>query len=121
MDKNKKTFQVPTLLAFAAIVAIIVIVGVRAVSYTHLLNIFFAFPTYCKAECNVFGDGHMREKRILLKNLRVRIKTQKKIRPYWQNVLVYNTKTDSENQLFFHKIYIKKRLTFHMDSVVTAA
>ena len=37
--------------------------------------------------------------------------------PYWQNVLVYNTKTDSENQLFFHKIYIKKRLTFHMDSV----
>ena len=29
MDKNKKTFQVPTLLAFAAIVAIKVIVGVR--------------------------------------------------------------------------------------------
>ena len=29
MDKNKKTFQVPTLLAFAAIVAIMVIVGVR--------------------------------------------------------------------------------------------
>lgn len=27
MDKNKKTFQVPTLLAFAAIVAIMVIVG----------------------------------------------------------------------------------------------
>ena len=26
MDKNKKTFQVPTLLAFAAIVAIMVIV-----------------------------------------------------------------------------------------------
>ena len=32
MDKNKKTFQVPTLLAFAAIVAIMVIVGVRVLS-----------------------------------------------------------------------------------------
>ena len=29
MDKNKKTFWVPTLLGFAAIVAIMVIVGVR--------------------------------------------------------------------------------------------
>ena len=32
MDKNKKTFQVPTLLAFAAIVAIMVIVGVRVLN-----------------------------------------------------------------------------------------
>ena len=44
MDKNKKTFQVPTLLAFAAIVAIMVIVWVRVL---HWFLVFLSWVIVC--------------------------------------------------------------------------
>ena len=46
MDKNKKTFQVPTLLAFAAIVAIMVIVGVRVLNVPVVLVHFLPQPLF---------------------------------------------------------------------------
>ena len=61
MDKNKKTFQVPTLLAFAAIVAIMVIVGVRVlnVPVVPMCLLVIIEGSYCSdaASCGTWVHG----------------------------------------------------------------